>query len=379
MTHQPILPGAVLGVLGSGQLGRMFAIAAREMGYRVHVYSNETDSPTGHIADREFVGDYNDIDRIREFARTVDVVTFEFENISAEAAQAIEEIGPVRPGGHVLHISQNRLREKQTLADAGLPVTPFRPVRSEAELAQAISDLGRPGVLKTAEGGYDGKGQIALKPDSDASAAWKELGQLECIYEQFISFEREVSVVAARGVNGEFSACGPVHNDHNNHILDVSICPDPSLGSLKEEAMRIARGALETLDVVGVMCVEMFVTTDGAILINEVAPRPHNSGHLTIEASPCSQFEQQVRAICGLPLGDMQPHTPAAMANLLGDLWQNGEPNWVEALKVPGVRLHLYGKQEARDGRKMGHLTAIADDLSTAVENVQRARAALTQ
>lgn len=379
MTHQPILPGAVLGVLGSGQLGRMFAIAAREMGYRVHVYSNETDSPAGHIADREFVGDYTDVDRIREFARTVDVVTFEFENISAEAAQAIEEIGPVRPGGHVLHISQNRLREKQTLADAGLPVTPFRPVRSSAELETAIQDLGCPGVLKTAEGGYDGKGQVALKAASEAAAAWQELGQLECIYEQFIEFEREVSVVAARGLDGEFAACGPVHNDHHNHILDVSICPDPTLDSLREEAMRIARGVLETLDVVGVMCVEMFVQADGSILINEVAPRPHNSGHLTIEASPCSQFEQQVRAICGLPLGDMQPHTPSAMANLLGDLWVGGEPDWLEALRIPGVRLHLYGKQEARNGRKMGHLTAIADTLETAVANVQKARKALTR
>lgn len=374
----PILPGATLGVLGSGQLGRMFALAAREMGYRVHTYSNEADSPTGHVADQEFVGEYNDVNRIREFARTVAVVTFEFENISAEAVQAIEESGPVRPGGHVLHVSQHRLREKSTLARAGLPVTPFRAVVSSADLHAAVEQLGVPAILKTAEGGYDGKGQVGIDAVDRAEAAWEQLGRRECIYEQKIDFEHEVSVIAARGPEGEFSACGPIYNEHRRHILDLSVFPAPEVQCYRQEALEIARGVLEHLDVVGVMCVEMFVTRSGQLLINEVAPRPHNSGHLTIEASLCGQFEQQVRAICGLPLGEMQPVFPAAMANLLGEVWDQGPPRWAEALKIPGVRLHLYGKQQPRPGRKMGHLTALHPQVEKAVEHVRLARERLS-
>lgn len=377
-TATPILPGATLGVLGSGQLGRMFALAAREMGYRVHTYSDSTDSPAGHVADQEFVGSYEDVDRMREFARTVDVVTFEFENISAEAARTIEEAGPVRPGGHVLHVSQHRLREKSTLAEAGLPVTPFHPVRTDEELNLALQTWGTPGILKTAQGGYDGKGQVRVNSPEAGLEAWESLGRRESIYEQLVEFEHEVSVVAARGINGEFAACGPLHNSHRHHILDLTVYPQAEVMSCQAEALEIARGVLEHIDVVGVMCVEMFLTSAGKLLINEVAPRPHNSGHLTIEASSCCQFEQQVRAICGLPLGDMQPLIPAAMANLLGEAWSAGQPRWVEALKIPGVRLHLYGKQIPRPGRKMGHLTAVHPDVSQAVAHVLAARRALT-
>ena len=377
-TVAPIMPGATLGVLGSGQLGRMFALAAREMGYRVHTYSNEADSPTGQVADREFVGAYDDVAHIREFAQTVSVVTFEFENISAAAAQAIEAVVPVRPGGHVLHVSQHRLREKSTLAAAGLPVTPFRPVRSATELHTALEELGLPGILKTAQGGYDGKGQIAISAAEQADAAWGQLGRLECIYEQKINFTGEVSVVAARGVNGDFAACGPIYNEHRRHILDVSVYPDPRVAHLHTQALDIARGVLEQLNVVGVMCVELFVTEGDQLLINEVAPRPHNSGHFTIDAGACSQFEQQVRAVCGLPLGEMQPVQPAAMVNLLGDLWEAGPLQWDQALAIPGVSLHLYGKLEPRAGRKMGHLTAVAPTAEQAQHNALTAREALT-
>ena len=374
-----ILPGSTLGVLGSGQLGRMFAIAAREMGYRVHTYSTEVDSPTGHIADREFVGAYDDLDRIKEFAKTVDVLTFEFENISADAVQAIEKIVPVRPAGSVLHVSQNRVREKSTLQQAGLPVTPFRAVNSAEDLALAVSELGCPAILKTAQGGYDGKGQRSVDTPEQAASCWDDLENVESIYEQKIPFTAEVSMVAARNINGDIVCCGPIRNEHRNHILDLSVCPDPAMQPLEQQAREITHGVLETLDVVGVMCVELFVTKENGLLINEVAPRPHNSGHLTIDASPCSQFEQQVRAICNLPLGDMTPIQPAAMVNLLGDIWEKGTPRWDKALAYPGIRLHLYGKEEPRPARKMGHLTATAKTAELAQEAVLNARAALTE
>ncbi len=372
-----ILPGRTLGVLGSGQLGRMFAIAAREMGYRVHTYSNEVDSPTGQIADREFTGAYDDLDCMQAFAKTVDVVTFEFENISARAVQAIEAHVPVRPAGSVLHTSQDRIREKSTLQQAGLPVTPFRAINNKQDLLNAAKELGCSAILKTTRWGYDGKGQRSIESAEQAVACWDELGNVESIYEQKIDFAAEVSVVAARNSQGEIVCCGPIRNEHRNHILDLSVYPDPAMQPLEKRAREITRGVLETLEVVGVMCVEMFVTRENELLINEVAPRPHNSGHLTIDASPCSQFEQQVRAICNLPLGEMTPAQPAAMANLMGELWEAGTPRWEKALQFPGVRLHLYGKQEARPARKMGHLTAVAETAELASERVLNARKAL--
>ncbi len=373
-----ILPGSTLGVLGSGQLGRMFAIAAREMGYRIHTYSTEVDSPTGHIADREFTGAYDDLDRIREFSKTVDVVTFEFENISAQAVQAIEQLVPVRPAGSVLHTSQNRIREKTTLHQAGLPVTPFRSINTPEDIIRAIDELGCSAILTTAQWGYDGKGQRSINSADQAMDCWNDLENVEAIYEKKIDFIAEASVVAARNEQGEIVCCGPIRNEHRNHILDLSIYPDPEMQPLEKQACEITRGVLETLDVVGVMCVELFVTKENDLLINEVAPRPHNSGHLTIDASPCSQFEQQVRAICNLPLGDMTPIQPAAMANIMGDLWENRIPRWEKALAYPGVRLHLYGKQAPRPGRKMGHLTAIAKTAEQASETVLQARNALS-
>ncbi len=355
---QPILPGATLGVLGSGQLGRMFALAARRLGYRVHVLSPDQDSPTGQIADVEIAASYDDLDAVARFAQEVSVVTFEFENVPARTAEVAARYAPVRPDYRVLHTTQNRLREKTTLADAGFPVTPFRAVRGAEELTAALEQLGRPAVLKTADWGYDGKGQLRVERHDDPATAWARLGAGEAILEAFIDFEQEVSVVAARGLDGSLALYGPIGNRHRNHILDLSVYPADTTPETSRRALEIARAVMETLDVVGVLCVEFFLTADGQLLINELAPRPHNSGHLTIDACVTCQFEQQVRAACGLPLGSDRLLAPAAMANLLGDLWRSGTPHWSAALAVPEVKLHLYGKRSALPGRKMGHLTA---------------------
>ena len=374
MADGPILPGATVGVLGSGQLGRMFAIAARRMGYRVHTFSPDTDTPTGQVADREIVAEYADLDAVQDFARHVDVITFEFENVPSATAAAAQEHAPVRPAGSVLHITQNRLREKTFLSQHGFPVTPFEPVRGVTDFYGAAKRLGVPGILKTADFGYDGKGQIRI---NDADIRWRWTGLTELVYESFIDFDREVSVVAARGLNGEFAHWGVIENSHKNHILDISTAPAAIDASIEAEAIDIARGVLEALNVVGVLCVEFFLTKGGKLLINELAPRPHNSGHLTFDASLTSQFEQQLRAVCGLPLGATDLLRPAAMANLLGDLWEHGEPNWAAACTVPNLKLHLYGKAEARAGRKMGHLTVLSDTAREAQRIAMAAREAL--
>ena len=373
-----IAPGSVVGVLGSGQLGRMFAIAARRMGYRVHTLSPDYDTPTGQVADREVQAAYDDLDAVREFARGVAVVTFEFENVAAGATEAAAEHAPVRPAGSVLHTTQNRLREKAFLAGAGFPVTPFAPVRSLEDLKAALAALGVPAVLKTAGWGYDGKGQVKITSLEAAPAAWQAVGGQESVLEAFVDFEREVSVVAARGLDGSFAHFGVIENRHSRHILDVSIAPAAVSPRVALDAVEIAQGILEGLSVVGVLCVEMFLTRDGRLLVNELAPRPHNSGHLTFDACVTSQFEQQLRAITGLALGSTELLRPAAMANLLGDLWQNGEPDWAAACRHPDVKLHLYGKADARPGRKMGHLTALARTPEEALERVVAAREALT-
>lgn len=372
-----IEPGSTIGVLGSGQLGRMFAIAARRMGYRVHTYSPDDDTPTGQVADLEVNAEYHDLDRVREFASNVDVVTFEFENVPAETTAAAAERTIVRPRGEVLHVSQNRLREKTFLRQSGFPVAPFQVVRSLDELTAALETIGCPAVLKTAGWGYDGKGQVKLTDAAQASAAWSHLKTPEGVLEGFVQFEREVSVVAARGVDGDFVHYGVIDNRHHNHILDVSVGPAEVPDAVSSRAVELARAVLEKLDVVGVLCVEFFLTHDQELIINELAPRPHNSGHLTFDACVTSQFEQQLRAICGLPLGSTEYLRPAAMANLLGDIWFPQSPNWAAALSIRDVKLHLYGKMEARPGRKMGHLTAMGSTQQEAVDKVIRARGSL--
>lgn len=375
--NAPILPGATVGVLGSGQLGRMFALAARRLGYRVHTFSPDTDTPTGQIADREVVAAYEDLTAVRDFARQVSVVTFEFENVPAETAEAVAALVPVRPGGAVLHVAQNRLREKTFLARHGIPCAPFRHVTARAELGAALDEIGTPAILKTAGFGYDGKGQARISRPDGANAAWEELGGQECVLEGFIAFEREVSVVAARGLDGAFVHYGLIENAHVGGILDVSVCPAPAVSpAIAAEAIAITRAIFEALDVVGTLCVEFFLTPDARLLVNEIAPRPHNSGHLSIDAHVTSQFEQQLRAVCGLPLGSAEQLRPAAMANLLGEVWADGTPDWTRALAMP-VKLHLYGKEEARQGRKMGHLTALADTPEDAAGLARAARTAL--
>lgn len=372
-----ILPGAVIGVLGSGQLGRMFAIAARRMGYRVHTFSPATDTPTGQVADVEIRASYEDLPAVRRFAAAVDVVTFEFENVLAATAEAAAEFAPVRPGGTVLHTTQHRLREKNFLAAKGLPVTPYRPVSSLADLEAGLAEFGYPAILKTAGFGYDGKGQTRINHPAEAAPALAAADTQEMVLEAFVDFACELSVVAARGIDGSFVHWGVIENSHHHHILDLSLAPariEPAIGS---EAIAITREVLEQLGVVGVLCVEFFLTPDGRLLINELAPRPHNSGHLTFDACVTSQFEQQLRAVCGLPLGSTELLRPAAMANLLGDLWQDGEPDWSAACGFDQVKLHLYGKLEPKAGRKMGHLTAMASSVDAAAALVLAARRAL--
>ena len=374
-----IQPGATLGVLGSGQLGRMFTLAARRLGYRVHVLSPDNDTPTGQVADVEINAAYHDLDAVAKFAQEVDVVTFEFENVPAETTAAAERFAPVRPGGHVLHISQNRLREKTFLRDAGLPVTPFAAVNTSADLKAAIAKLGLPAVLKTADWGYDGKGQRIIHAAPEAASAWESLGAGPAILEQFIPFQSELSIVGARSLAGQFVYYGPIANSHQNHILDLSVFPAAVGPRVPGDAVEIARAVFDKLDVVGVLCVEFFLTTDERLLINELAPRPHNSGHLTIDGHITCQFEQQVRAVCGLPLGSARPFGACAMANLLGDLWQTGPLDWPAVCAASDVKIHLYGKREARPGRKMGHLTALGETGELAAERVLAARASLVR
>ena len=383
--HAPLLPGATLGVFGGGQLGRMFVHAAQRMGYRVHVFSTHHGSPAGIVADHEHVGALSDPRSVASFAFSVDAATLEFENVPTESIAVAERHTIVRPGSHVLHTTQHRVREKTFLRDtAGVPVGPFAPVNSLEELRAAADELGLPAVLKTAQMGYDGKGQRVLQEPADLEPAWEAIGPGECILEAFVDFQREVSMLVARGADGACEFYGPIENEHANHILDVSVLPAPgTTAAAGVEAERIARLVAEGLNAVGLICIELFDCADGVLLVNEIAPRPHNSGHLTIEGCRSSQFEQQVRALAGLPLGSSAGVAPAAMANLLGDLWFDSagaprEPDWSAALAA-GASLHLYGKESARPGRKMGHLTLLADSPEAAREQARTARQALSQ
>ena len=372
-----IAPGATLGVLGSGQLGRMFTIAARRMGYRVHTFSPDEDSPTGQIADAEVTAEYDDIDALRAFASQVAVVTFEFENVPIEALDAIETVVPVRPSALALHTAQQRAREKTFLADKGFPTAAFARATTLDEVWDAVATVGTPAVIKTAAYGYDGKGQHKITTPADVEQIWSAIGHQEAVVEKFISLQVEISMIAARGLDGRIVEYPPFENRHRNHILDLTTAPAMIPPPVAEGAREITRALLEELQYVGVLCVEFFLSTDGELLVNELAPRPHNSGHLTFDASITSQFEQQVRAICGLPFGSTELLRPAAMANLLGDLWSDGEPNWAAACEFPDVKLHLYGKSDPRAGRKMGHLTAMAATVDQAQDRVIAARDAL--
>jgi len=372
-----VAPGAALGLLGGGQLGRMFAMVARRMGYRVHTFSPEHDSPAGQIADLEATAPYADLDALRTFARGVAVVTFEFENIPSEAIDAVEALAPVCPSGVALHITQQRAREKTFLADRGVPTAPFASAESFDELWDAVASIGTPAVIKTAAFGYDGKGQHKVTDPADVEHIWTAIGHQPAVVEKFISLQAEISIIGARSPDGDVMLYPPFENRHCNHILDVTTVPAAIVPALVTRANDITRTILDELQYVGVLCVEFFLSTDGDLLVNELAPRPHNSGHLTVDASVTSQFEQQVRAVCGLPLGSPEIPRPAAMANLLGDLWVDGEPNWAAAFRFADVKLHLYGKTDPRPGRKMGHLTATAGTVTEAHDLVIASRDAL--
>ncbi|MBI4264831.1 MAG: 5-(carboxyamino)imidazole ribonucleotide synthase [Acidobacteria bacterium] len=370
-------PGSALGVIGGGQLGRMFALTARRMGYRVHTFSPEEDSPTGQVADVEVTASYEDLDALKTFAGGVDVVTFEYENVPIEAVDALEALAPVRPSGVALHTAQQRAREKTFLADRGVPIAPFAGAATLDELWEGVARVGTPAVIKTAAFGYDGKGQHIAATPADVEQIWTAIGHQEAVVEKYVSLQAEVSVVAARGLDGGIAAYAPFENRHRHNILDVATAPAAVTPAVAAQAAEITRTVLDELQYVGVLCVEFFVSTEGELLVNELVPRPHNSGHLTFDAAVTSQFEQQVRAVCGLPLGSPEIPRPAAMANLLGELWEDGEPNWAAACRFADVKLHLYGKTEPAPGRKMGHLTAVGRTAQDALERVIAARDAL--
>ena len=357
-----VAPGGTIGMLGGGQLGRMFAIAAAQLGYRVIVFSDSADCPAGSVSSRTVVGELSDRRQLDEFASQCDVVTLEFENLAVDAVAYLATKLPVYPTANVLRISQDRRLEKQTFADAGLAVTPFRVVNNHADLQNAIADLGLPVVLKTARDGYDGKGQWKIGPDEAADLDRFKIDR-PMIAEAWITHQRELSVLVARARDGQVAVYPVFENVHRHHILDVTTCPAQISPAIHAAATALAIAAAEAISLVGLMCVEMFQNADGHLMINEVAPRPHNSGHLTIEACHTSQFEQQVRVVCGLPLGDTSLRVPAAaMVNLMGDLWNSGDPDWAHVLSIPGNHLHLYDKRLAAPARKLGHLTATGDD-----------------
>ncbi len=380
-TIVPVLhPPATLGVIGAGQLGRMFVQAAQRMGYRTIVLSPTDDAPAAQIAHEVVIAPPDHLPGLRRFVARADAVTVEFENVSAPALRWAAGTRPVRPGWKTVWVSQNRLREKTFLARHGIPLAPWRAVRNVEELHAVADAIGTPFLLKTASSGYDGKGQIRVNDPADADAAWSSLGRVECVAEGWVRFAGEVSVVAARGVDGRAVTFPVAHNRHERHILDSTVMPAPVGPAVAIEARRLALDIAAALETVGVLTVEFFLTERGGLLVNEIAPRPHNSGHLTIESAVTSQFEQQVRALCGLPLGGTNLVSSAAMVNLLGDVWAHGEPDWAGAMENdPGVKLHLYGKHAAAPGRKMGHLTVLDRDPETALARALAARRALTR
>ncbi len=370
-----IFPAATLGILGGGQLGRMFTLEAKRLGYRVITLEPSSDSPCGQVADAQIEAAYNDKKALQELAEQCDVITYEFENIDAEAVEYLESLHkPVYPSSKVLKTTQNRIREKAFLREAGIPVADFQLVRTQADFAKALAEIGCPAILKTADGGYDGKGQRVMDNAEEALAAFLALQGCDLIWEKKIPFVKELSVLCARGRDGK-SVCYPTgENRHVKNILDVTLVPARITNVTENNARDIALKIAQSLDIIGLFCVELFCLADGSLLVNEIAPRPHNSGHYTLDACQCSQFEQQVRAICGLPLGNTSLFRPAAMMNILG----NGQGNYLQGidslLAQSDLSLHLYGKSEAKAARKMGHFTALGETLEDALAQAEIAR-----
>jgi 5-(carboxyamino)imidazole ribonucleotide synthase len=378
-----IPPGKTIGVLGGGQLGRMFAHAAERLGYRVHIYEPEADGPAGEVSSRETNRPYTDVEALTAFAKSVDVVTYEFENIPVEPLWGIEKYVQLHPHWGVLETCQNRMREKTWLRKNEFPHVPFAEVEAGDDLAAAIRKIGLPCVVKTADFGYDGKGQIKVSDDATLAKAVASFTKQRCVIEKFIDFKCELSVLVARSSNGEVKVFPVAENIHTKHILDFSIVPARVSDVVRGDAEKLALAIAEKLNVVGLLAIELFLTDRGEILVNELAPRPHNSGHWTLDACATSQFEQHVRAVCGLPLGDVAVVSPVVMVNILGDAWQwqngalVGDANWAAILSEPRAKLHLYGKKEPRIGRKMGHFTVTAATADAALEAARALKARL--
>ncbi len=376
--ESPLNPGSTIGIIGGGQLGRMLAIAARQMDYKTVVLDPDSNCPAGQVADRVIRSEYSDIKASSELAALADVVTYEFENVDADSVSSAEKHKPVRPSSSVLRTTQNRLHEKKALLEAGIPVANFRKVDSLRDLEDAASVLGYPMVLKTATEGYDGKGQSIIHGEHDLAISYDQLNarNVELIVEQFVSFKAEVSTICARTIDGMTATFDPSENIHRNHILDTSIVPARIDESVADKARIIATNIAEELEVIGLIAVEMFVTQENEILVNELAPRPHNSGHYTMDGCDTSQFEQLVRVLAGMPITLPKLHSPTVMVNLLGEIWEDtgGNPDWQRALEMPGVSLHLYGKSAARVGRKMGHINVVAETVEEALYIATEAR-----
>jgi 5-(carboxyamino)imidazole ribonucleotide synthase len=374
-----ILPGATLGVLGGGQLGRMFAMRAQSMGYRVVVLDPDPASPAGQVADHHLVAAYDDADALDALADLCSAVTTEFENVPADSLRRLAAHCPIAPPVEAVAIAQDRITEKGFLESKGFATAPFRAIQSRDDLAAAVAAVGAPAILKTSRLGYDGKGQALVDGVDDALAAFEQFRNVPCVLERRLSLETELSVVLARGRDGQTAAFPAAENRHRQGILDTSVVPARVEPRLAAAAVDLAVRVAESMGYVGVLGVELFVAEGGRLFVNEMAPRPHNSGHYTMDACLPDQFEQQVRTLCGLPLVTPRLLSPIAMANLLGDLWRDGEPRWDAALRMPGVRLHLYGKSEARPGRKMGHLNCAAATPDEALDAAIAARSALVR
>lgn len=373
-----ILPNATLGVLGGGQLGRMFTLAAYSMGYRVVVLDPDPHSPAGLIADQHIKADYRDHAALQMLGDECAAVTTEFENVPAESMEYLEKFCAVRPNARTVHIAQDRIREKTFVQERGLATAAFTAIYEDADLVAAIETLKAPLLMKTASMGYDGKGQVQVNTLAEARSAFEELGNNPCVLEELVDLEREVSIILARSLDGRMSVYPVGENRHVNGILDTTIVPATIKPTLGETAINMATRLADALEYCGVLAVEFFCTRQGELLINEMATRPHNSGHYTVDACATSQFEQQVRMMCGLPPGDTRLLSPVVMTNLLGDIWNRGEPAWQQVLNESQAHLHLYGKSEARPGRKMGHINCLAGDVEQALATTEKIRSSLS-
>lgn len=372
-----IYPGSTLGMLGGGQLGRMFTIAARTMGYEVVVLDPDKESPAGKLASKHICADYSDKFALDEISKTCGAITTEFENVPASTLETLANTLPVRPGAQAVTITQDRIHEKNFLKNNGFPTAPFAVIQSLEDLQNAIKNIGMPAILKVSRFGYDGKGQVSINSEDDVENAWSTLQGEACVLEQRMPLDIEVSVVLARGIEGEIKTYPVSENIHEEGILDVSVVPARINKEIEKNVLTMAEKIATNLNYVGVMAVEFFISND-QLLVNEIAPRPHNSGHYTLDACVTDQFEQQVRAVCGLPLGDTLLLSPVVMINMLGDIWHQGRaPKWQKLLDHPNVKLHLYGKNEARPGRKMGHYNVLSSNINDALSLAENLKSQL--